>query len=82
MANVPGGVEGSFFTAQRCSPWLSRHSHGDSNVTGGDVTAAALERKAIAAIVTVACVIATVHISLSLLCRGQRHESSLVNIIE
>src|SRR5260370_5524642 len=35
-----GGVEGSFFTAQRCSPWLSRHSHGDSNVTGGVQAAA------------------------------------------
>src|SRR5213592_1956534 len=48
-----GGVEGSFFTAQRCSPWLSRHSQGDSNVTGGGVSAAALERRAIAAIVSV-----------------------------
>ena len=54
-----GGVEGSFFTAQRCSPWLSWHEQGDSNVTGGDVAAAALERKAIAAIVNVARVIAS-----------------------
>src|SRR5438874_13063940 len=53
-----GGVEGSFFTAQRCSPWLSRHSQGDSNVTGGDVAAAALQRNATAAIVNVARVIA------------------------
>src|SRR6266481_3471392 len=56
LASV-GGVEGSFFTAQRCSPWLSRHSHGDSKVTGGDVAAAALERSATAAIVNVARVI-------------------------
>jgi hypothetical protein len=60
-----GGVEGSFFTAQRCSPWLSRHSHGDSNVIGSAV-AAALQRNAIAAIVNVARVIAPVHITLSL----------------
>src|SRR6266481_7160682 len=54
-----GGVEGSFFTAQRCSPWLSRHSHGDSKVTGGcDVPAAALQRNAIATIVNVPRVIA------------------------
>jgi hypothetical protein len=62
-----GGVEGSFFTAQRCSPWLSRHSHGDSNVTGSEL-AAAMQRNATAAIVNVARVIATVHITLSLLC--------------
>jgi hypothetical protein len=49
-----GGVEGSFFTAQRCSPWLSRHSHGDSNVTGGDVAAATLQRNAIAVMANVA----------------------------
>src|SRR5438093_2467961 len=48
-----GGVEGSFFTAQRCSPWLSRHSHGDSNVTGGPVVAAVLQRNAIAAMMSV-----------------------------
>src|SRR6266480_7190828 len=53
-----GGVEGSFFTAQRCSPWLSRHEHGDSKVTGGEVAAAALQRKAIAAIVNIVRVIA------------------------
>jgi len=35
-------------------------SQRDSNVTGGGVSAAALERNAIAAIVNVACVIATV----------------------
>src|SRR6266480_157891 len=54
-----GGVDGSFFTAQRCSPWLSRHSQGDSNVTGGDVAAAALQRNAIAVIVNVVRVIAS-----------------------
>src|SRR6266480_5894342 len=57
LASV-GGVEGSFFTAQRYSPWLSRHSHGDSNVTGSDVAAAALERKAIAAVMNIVRVIA------------------------
>jgi hypothetical protein len=31
--------------------WLSRHSHGDSKVTGGDVATAALQKSAIAAIV-------------------------------
>jgi len=67
-----GGVEGSFFTAQRCSPWLSRHSHGDSNVTGA---AAALERKAIAAIVNFARVISPVHITLSLPRREQNRLS-------
>jgi hypothetical protein len=66
-----GGVEGSFFTAQRCSPWLSRHSQGDSNVTGGDVAAAALETNATAAMVNVvAHVIAPVHITLRLLCEA------------
>jgi hypothetical protein len=60
-----GGVEGSFFTAQRCSPWLSRHEHGDSNVTGG-VVAAAMQRNAIAASAKIFRVIATVHIILSL----------------
>src|SRR5882724_5437237 len=58
-----GGSDESVFTAQRCSPWLSRHSHGDSNVTGGDVAADALERKAIAAIVNVARIIAFPHIT-------------------
>src|SRR5438270_5642805 len=53
-----GGVEGSFFTAQRCSPWLSRHEQGDSNVTGG--AAAAPQRKATAT-VNVARVIAPVY---------------------
>ncbi len=52
-----GGVEGSFFTAQRCSPWMSRHEHGDSKVTGSEV-AATLARKAIAAIVNIARIIA------------------------
>src|SRR5438094_10454199 len=64
-----GGFEGSFFTAQRCSPWLSRHSQGDSNVTGG---AAAIQRKAIAATVNSARVIASVHITLSLSCGEQK----------
>jgi hypothetical protein len=45
LASV-GGVEASFFTAQRCSPWLSRHSQGDSKVTGGEVAAAVLQRNA------------------------------------
>jgi hypothetical protein len=54
-----GGVEGSFFTAQRCSPWLSRHEQGDSNVTGGGVAAAVLQRNAIAVIANGLCVIAT-----------------------
>jgi len=48
-----GGVDGSFFTDQRCLPRLSRHSHGDSNVTGTDVAAAVLERNAIAAMMSV-----------------------------
>src|SRR2546426_12017523 len=47
-----GGVEGSFFTAQRCSPWLSRHSQGDSNVTGDGAAAAALQRQATATVKT------------------------------
>jgi hypothetical protein len=47
-----GGVDGSIFTDQRCLPWLSRHSHGDSNVTGGEF-APAMQRNATAAIVTV-----------------------------
>src|SRR5438132_13177638 len=51
-----GGVEGSFFTAQRCSPWLSRHEQGDSNVTGNDSAAAALQRSA-AMMNVAACVI-------------------------
>jgi hypothetical protein len=42
-----GGVEGSFFTAHRCSPWLSRHEQGDSKVTSGSVAAAALQRSAL-----------------------------------
>jgi len=71
-----GGVEGSFFTAQRCSPWLSRHSHGDSNVTGGDVAAAAPQRNAIEAMMSVvARVIAPVHIILSLLCGEQKRQN-------
>src|SRR5438132_5321280 len=71
-----GGVEGSFFTAQRCSPWLSRHSHGDSNVTGGDVAAAALQRNATAAMGNVAArVMATVYIILSLPCGEQKRHN-------
>jgi hypothetical protein len=66
-----GGVEGSFFTAQRCSPWLSRHSQGDSNVTGGDSDAAVLQTNATAAMVNIfAHVIAPVHITLCLLCEA------------
>src|SRR6266480_8079556 len=61
LASV-GGVEGSFFTAQRCSPWLSRHEHGDSNVTGSDVAAAALESATAAMVNVVTDVIAPVHI--------------------
>ncbi len=60
-----GGVEGSFFTAQRCSPWLSRQSQGDSNVTGG---AAAMQRKAIAAIVNFSRIISRPFISLCHCC--------------
>jgi hypothetical protein len=74
-----GGVEGSFFTVQRCSPWLSRHSHGDSNVTGGDVAAAALQRKAIAAIVNVARAIAPDYITSSLRCGEQKSTIRRVN---
>jgi len=46
-------------------------------VTGGDVAAAMLERKAIAAIVNVARVIAPVHITLSLLCGEQKGETPI-----
>jgi hypothetical protein len=75
-----GGVEGSFFTAQRCSPWLSRHSHGDSNVTGGDVAAAAPQRNAIEAMMSVvARVIAPVHIILSLLCGEQKRQNRIAH---
>ena len=38
---------------QRCLPWLSRHSQGDSNVTGRGVAAAVVQRRA-TAIVNVA----------------------------
>ena len=51
-------------------------SQRDSNVTGGGVSAAALERNAIAAIVNVACVIATVHIILSLSCGEQKRQNA------
>jgi hypothetical protein len=55
---------------------LSRHEQGDSNVTGGDVAAVALERKAIAAMMSVvARVIAPVHITLSLLCGEQKRHN-------
>src|SRR6266581_1092780 len=67
-----GGVEGSFFTVQRCSPWLSRHSHGDSKVT--DSCVAAPQTNATAASVKVWRVTATVHISLSLRRREQRRQ--------
>jgi hypothetical protein len=56
-----GGVEGSFFTAQRCSPWLSRNSHGDSNLTGGGV-ADAVQRNAAMTNVAI-CLIAPVVVS-------------------
>src|SRR5439155_15734772 len=50
-------------------------SHGDSNVTGGDV-AAAVQRNASAAIVKVLTrVIAPVHIILSLLCGEQKRRN-------
>jgi hypothetical protein len=45
-------------------------------VTGGDVAAAALQTKAIAAIVNVARVIASVHIILSLLCGEQKRQNA------
>jgi len=44
-------------------------------VTGGDVAAATQERKAIAAIVNVARVIAPVYIILSLACGEQRRQN-------
>jgi len=53
-----GGRAGSFFSDQRCLPWLSRHSQGDSYVTSG-AAAAALQRQA-TTIVSVARVIALV----------------------
>jgi hypothetical protein len=40
-----GGMAGSFFSAQRCLPWLSLHSQGNSNATSG-VAVAAVQRKA------------------------------------
>jgi len=46
-------------------------------VTGGDVASAALERKAIAAIVNVARPIATVHITLPLLCGEQKKQNPI-----
>jgi hypothetical protein len=46
-------------------------------VTGGDVAAAALQRKAIAAIVEVAGVIAPVHIISSLLCGEQKRHNPI-----
>src|SRR4029077_18649073 len=55
LASV-GGNAGSFFSAQRCLPWLSRHSQGDSNVTSG-AAAAGPQRRA-TAIVSVVRVIA------------------------
>jgi hypothetical protein len=61
-------------TDQRCLPWLSRHSHGDSNVTGGEF-AAPMQRGATAAIVNVARVIAPVHITLSLPCGEQKRQN-------
>ena len=42
--------------------------HGDSNVTGGEVAAAVLQRNAIAEIANVARAIASVHIILALPC--------------
>jgi hypothetical protein len=55
LASV-GGNAGSFFSAQRCLPWLSRHSQGDSNVTNG--AAAAVPQRKATAIVSVARIIA------------------------
>ena len=46
LASVGGG-DGSFFTDERCSPWLSRHEQGDSKVNGGDSAAAAVQRSAL-----------------------------------
>jgi hypothetical protein len=42
--------------------------NGETNVTGGDVAAAALQRNATAATVNASRIVATVHIILSLLC--------------
>jgi hypothetical protein len=50
--------------------------HGDSNVTGG---AAVLQRNATATIVNVSRVIATAHITLSLLCGEQKSTIRRVN---
>jgi hypothetical protein len=70
-----GGVEGSFFTAQRCSPWLSRHEQGDSKVTGGDSAAAVLKRKVRRPNANSMRIIATVHIILSLPCGEQKRQN-------
>src|SRR4030095_618607 len=76
-----GGAEGSFFTAERCSPWLSRHEQGDSKVTGGDSAAAAVQKSALMMSVE-ARVIAPVHITLSWPCGGKKAESDRVKYWE
>jgi len=54
---------------------LSRHSHGDSNVTGGAVAVAALESAIAAMMSVVARVIAPLHIILTLRCEEQKGQN-------
>jgi hypothetical protein len=54
--------------------WLSRHSQDDSNVTGGVVAVAALQKIAIAA-VNIVRVIRYVRITLSLRCGEQKRQN-------
>jgi len=69
--------EGSFFTDQRALPWLSRHEHGDSKVTGGDSAGAVLQRIATAAVMIPARVIAASHIISSLPCGEQKKHNPI-----
>jgi hypothetical protein len=59
--NTPRESKPVIFNSAAVIPiWLSRHSQGDSKVTGGDVAARAPERKATAAIANVARVMVAV----------------------
>jgi len=62
-----GGRAGSFFSAQRCLPWLSLHSQGDSKVTSG-AAAAVVQKRATASVNVVRVIACRSHIILSLRC--------------
>jgi hypothetical protein len=54
MADLSEGTgERSVLVTHRFLPWNPWHSHGDSNVTGGEVAADVPQTRAIAAIVNV-----------------------------